>query len=132
MENLLLSKRAPTKQRKRPGRIARRGPPGPAIQREPLVAHDADEAAGAEGGGVGLAFDLEDVEGEEDDFADADERAGGGVQDGFAGAGAEGVCEEGRVVLGQVVADEGLAAVFVDALEDLGGLDGGAGVGGEV
>ena len=67
-----------------------------------------------------MAFYFEDVEGEEDYFADADEGAGGGVHDCFAGAGAEGGVELVAVVEGEVVAGKGLAAVFVDSLEDLG------------
>ena len=67
-----------------------------------------------------MAFYFEDVEGEEDYFADADEGAGGGVHDCFAGAGAEEGVELVAVVEGEVVPGEGLAAVFVDSLEDLG------------
>ena len=73
-----------------------------------------------------MPFDFQHVEGEEDDLADADEGAGGGVHDGFAGAWAEEAVEGGAVVEGEVVAREGLAAVLVDSLEDLGG--GGVGV----
>ena len=42
------------------------------------------------------------------------------MHDCFAGAGAEGGVELVAVVEGEVVAGEGLAAVFVDSLEDLG------------
>ena len=66
-----------------------------------------------------MAFDFQDVEREEDDFADADEGAGCGVEDRFSGRGAEGRGEERGVVRGEVVSREGLAAVFVDSLEDL-------------
>lgn len=41
------------------------------------------------------------------------------MHDCFAGAGAEGGVELVAVVEGEVVASEGLAAVFVDSLEDL-------------
>lgn len=63
-----------------------------------------------------MALYFQDVEGEEDDFADADERAGGGVHDCFAGAFAEGAVEGVAVVEGEVVSCEGLAAVFVYSL----------------
>ena len=42
------------------------------------------------------------------------------MHDCFAGAGTEGGVELVAVVEGEVVAREGLAAVFVDSLEDLG------------
>lgn len=41
------------------------------------------------------------------------------MHDRFAGAGAEGSVELVAVVEGEVVSREGLAAVFVDSLEDL-------------
>ena len=43
------------------------------------------------------------------------------MHDCFAGAGAEGGVELVAVVEGEIVAREGLAAVFVDSLEDLWG-----------
>jgi hypothetical protein len=79
MKNLLLCEGRAAEEGERPRRIASGGPPRAAVQPHPLVGDDAEEATGAEGSGVGLAFDLEDVEGEEDDLADADEGAGGGV-----------------------------------------------------
>jgi hypothetical protein len=53
--------------------IARRGPAPAAVQAEALVLDDLKDAAAAEGLGVGLALDLEHVEREEDDLADADQ-----------------------------------------------------------
>ena len=52
--------------------VAGGGPAGAAVEAHAFVRYDSEDAAAAEGFGVGLAFDLEDVEGEEDDFADAD------------------------------------------------------------
>lgn len=53
--------------------VAGGGPAGAAVEAHAFVRDDAEDAPAAEGFGVGLAFDLEDVEGEEDDFADADQ-----------------------------------------------------------
>ena len=52
--------------------VAGGGPAGAAVKAHAFVCYDSEDAAAAEGFGVGLPFDLEDVEGEEDDFADAD------------------------------------------------------------
>ena len=50
------------------------GGPGPAaVEGKVLVGDDAQDAPATEGFGVGLALDLEDVEREEDDLANADE-----------------------------------------------------------
>ena len=104
-------------------RIPRRRPARAAIQSHPFIRHYSENPPPSEGFGIRLSFYFEHVEGEEDDFADADDAAGCGVHDGFAGAGAEGGVEGVAVVEGEVVAREGLAAVFVDSLEDLlGGL----------
>lgn len=95
--------------------------PAPAtVQTKALILDDLEETTATESLGVGLALDLEDVEREEDDLADADEGAGSSGHDGLTRGLAEGVGEGLGVVGGQVVTDEGLAAVLVDTLEDLG------------
>ena len=57
---------------KRAGCVAGGGPAGAAVEAHAFVCYYAEDAAAAKGFGVGLAFDLQDVEGEEDDFAYAD------------------------------------------------------------
>jgi hypothetical protein len=118
-EDLLFGERGAAEQGKRSRRIAGGCPTGAAVETHALIGDDAEEAPRAEGVWVGLPFYLEHVEREEDDLADADQRAGGGVHDCFACAFAEGGVEVVAVVLGEVVADEGLAAVFVNTLQDL-------------
>lgn len=101
-------------------RVTGSGPAPATVKTEALIGDDLEETTATESLGVGLTLDLEDVEGEEDDLADADEGAGGGGHDSLAGGLAEGAREGLGVVGGQVVTDEGLAAVLVDTLEDLG------------
>ena len=55
------------------GRIARGGPAPASVQAEALVPHDFEDTSSAERLGVGLALDLEHVEGQEDDLADTDQ-----------------------------------------------------------
>lgn len=118
LEQLLLRPRATSEERKGARSVTRGRPARTAVQAHSLIGDDAHEAAVAESFWVGLALDLEHVEGQQDDLADADERAGRGVQDGFAGALAEGAVEFGGVVLREVVAHERLAAVLVYPLQD--------------
>ena len=54
-------------------RVTGGGPAGTAVEPHAFVCDNSEDAAAAEGFGVGLAFDFQDVEGEEDDFADADQ-----------------------------------------------------------
>jgi hypothetical protein len=58
--------------RERPGGVSRRCPAPATVQPEALVLDDLENAPATEGFRVGLALDLEDVEREEDDLADAD------------------------------------------------------------
>ena len=120
-EDLLLGEGGAAEEGEGARRVAGGGPAGAAVEAQALVGDDAEEPPRPERGRVGLSLDLEDVEGQQDDLADADERARGGIHDGFAGASAEGGVEVIPVVLGQVVSYEGLAAVFVYSLQDLGG-----------
>ena len=69
---VLLRGRGAAEEGERAGGVAGGGPAGAAVEAHAFVGHDAEDAPAAEGVGVGLAFDFEDVEGEEDDFADAD------------------------------------------------------------
>ena len=55
------------------GRVARGGPAPAPVQAEALVPHDLEDASSAERLGVGLALDLEHVEGQQDDLADTDQ-----------------------------------------------------------
>ena len=55
------------------GRIARGGPAPTPVQAEALVPYDLEDASSAERLGVGLALDLEHVEGQEDDLANTDQ-----------------------------------------------------------
>lgn len=66
-----------------------------------------------------MSLDLEDVEGEDDDFTNANDGASSGVHDGLAGALSEGAVERLAVVLSEVVAHEWLATVLVHSLQDL-------------
>lgn len=54
------------------GSVTGGGPAGTTVEAHAFVGDDAEDASAAKGFGVGLAFDLEDVEREEDDFTDAD------------------------------------------------------------
>ena len=55
------------------GRISRRCPARTSVQAHALVGDDAEDASSAEGLGVGLPLDLEHIEGQQDDLADADQ-----------------------------------------------------------
>ena len=70
---VLLRGRGAAEEGERAGGVAGGGPAGAPVEAHAFVGHDAEDAAAAEGVGVGLAFDLQDVEGEEDDLADADQ-----------------------------------------------------------
>lgn len=111
-----LGERRTSEERERSRRITRGGPAPAPVQPEALVLDDADDAAAAEGLGVCLALDLEDVEGEEHDLADADHGAGEGGYHGPAGRGAKGAVEGVAVVLGDEITGKGLASVLVYTL----------------
>nr|GFD60917.1 hypothetical protein [Tanacetum cinerariifolium] len=70
--------------RKRTGRVAGGGPAPAAVQAKALVGDDPEQPTAPEGLGVGLALDLEHVERQQDNLANANERAGRGVHDGLA------------------------------------------------
>ena len=57
--------------------VARNGPAPAAVEGGALLEEDADDAAAAERLGVHLPLDLERVEGEQDDLADARQTARG-------------------------------------------------------
>lgn len=116
---VLLSCCRPAEQRKGARRIARGGPAPASVQPKPLVGDDAQEAAVAECLWVRLTLDLEHIQRQQHDLTNTDDAAGRGVHDGLAVALAKGIIKARAVVLGQVVAHEGLAAVLVDALQDL-------------
>ena len=105
--------------RERPRGVARRRPAPSPVQAEALVLNDLEHTAAAEGLGVGLALDLEHVEREEDDLADADKTARSRVHDGLARLLAEGALKVLAVVGVEVVARHGLATVLVHALQHL-------------
>lgn len=89
-EDLFFRKRRAAEEGEGAGSIAGGGPAGAAVESHAFITHDADNATAAEGFRVGLAFDLQDVEGQQDNFTNADQRAGSGVEDRFTRAGAEG------------------------------------------
>jgi len=104
--------RAPT-HRERSGRVARRRPVPPAIQRPALVPHDSRKAPISERLRVRLPLDLEHVERQEHDLADADQRAGGRVRHRLAVLRAEYVDELLLEAAVQRIVDEGLPAKLV-------------------
>lgn len=99
--------------------VARRCPAPAPVQAEALVLDDLEHAAAPEGLGVGLALDLEHVEGQEDDLADADQASRRRVHDGLARLLAKRILKVFAVVCPEVVARHRLAAVLVYPLEDL-------------
>lgn len=105
--------------RKRTRGITRRSPPPPPVQAKALVEDDPADAAAAERFGVGLALDLEHVQGQQHDLANANQRAGRRVHDGLARLLAKGGLEVGAIVGAEVVAHHGLAAVLVYPLRHL-------------
>lgn len=116
---VLLGGGGTTEESERTGSVTSGGPAPTSVETEALVGNDPHDTTATERLGVCLPLDLEDVEREENDLADTDKATSGGVHDGLAVAGAEGAVEEAAVVLGQVIAHEGLTTVLVDTLEDL-------------
>lgn len=116
----LLGEGGTAKQRKRAGRVAGGRPAPAAVQvAEAFVLDDLEDATALEGLGVGLALDLEDVEGKQNNLANANERAGRRVHDGLARLLAKSVLKVLAVVGAEEVTGDGLTAVLVDALENL-------------
>lgn len=115
----LLGEGGTSEESKRTGSVTGSGPAPATVKPEPLVGNNLEETTAAESLGVGLALDLQDIEGEENDLTDSDDGTGGGGHDGFARGLAEGAVELVAVVRREVVTDERLATVLVDTLEDL-------------
>lgn len=66
-----------------------------------------------------MSLDLKHIEGKNDNLSDTNDGTSGSVHDGLAGTLAESVVELVTVVLRQVITDEGLTTVLVDALKNL-------------
>ena len=124
--------------RKRARRISRRCPAPAAVETEALILDDREHTTATEGLGVRLTLDLQHVQGEEDDLADADKTVVRGqpcsvaafraakcspsrrrVHDGLARLLAKSILKVLAVVSPEEVARHRLAAVLVHALEDL-------------
>jgi len=105
--------------RKGPRGIARSGPAPTAVQVEALVTDNLEDTTALEGLWVCLTLDLQHVEGEEDNLSNTDKAASGRVHDSLARLFAERALKVLAVVLPQVVARDGLTAIFVDTLENL-------------
>lgn len=124
----------------RTGGVTGSSPTGTTVQTHTLIRDDLEQTTAAEGLGVSLTLNLQDVQREEDDLSNADQTsayrqlptrifvvsvqrvvspASSCVHDGLASSLSEGIIEGSTVVLGQVVAGEGLTTVLVDTLEDL-------------
>ncbi len=99
--------------------ISRRSPAPSSVETKALILDNGKDTTSTEGLGVCLALDLEDVEWEEDDFADTDQTASGRVHDGLARLLAECILKVLAVVRPEVVAGHRLATVLVDSLKDL-------------
>ena len=72
MEDFFFGKGGAAEEGKGAGGVASCCPAGAAVEAHAFVADYAAYASAAEGFGVGLSFYFENVEGEEDDFANAD------------------------------------------------------------
>jgi hypothetical protein len=118
LEYRFFSPCAAAEERKGARRIPGSGPACTTVEPHTFISNDAEEASITECFRVCLAFDLEDVQGKEDDFADTDHRAGRCIEDRLSCAFAEGLIEVLRVVEREVIANEGLTAVLVYSLED--------------
>jgi hypothetical protein len=105
--------------RKRSRRVTCRSPSPAAVEAKALVGNNLEETASPEGLRVGLTLDLEHVQWQKDNLSNTNHGTCGRVHDGFAGALSERAVEAVAVVLGEVVADERLAAKLVDSLENL-------------
>ena len=105
-----------TTYRERARRIASNGPTPAPIERSTFFQEDAHNAAAAECLRVDLAFDLECVEWEQYDLADAGQATCGGLHHHLAFALAERVREVRLVVPGEDVVEPGLPAELVDTL----------------
>lgn len=118
------------------------GGPAPAtVQAKALIGDNLENAAATESLGVRLALDLQDVQGQENDFANSDQTAlharvsirphtqpwicrfflpsSSRVQDGLASLLAKGILKVLAVVFGKVVPSNGLATILVYSLQNL-------------
>lgn len=118
-EDELLGESGTTEEGERARGVSGCGPTPSAVETETLILDDLEHTTAAEGLGVGLALDLENVKREEDDLADTDQTTGKRVHDGLTCLLAEGILEVLAVVLPEEVARNGLATVLVYSLEDL-------------
>lgn len=75
------------------GEVPGHGPLPAPVETEAFIGDDFQDAATTESFWVRLAFDLQDVQGQEDDFSDTDQRTGECVHHCFAIALAEGCVE---------------------------------------
>jgi hypothetical protein len=122
------------------GGVTGSSPTGTTVQTHTLIRDNLEQTTATEGLGVSLTFNLQDVQREEDDLSNADQTsayrqlqtrisvepvrrfvspASSCVHDGLASSLSESIIESITVVLGEVVAGEGLTTVLVDTLEDL-------------
>lgn len=129
-----------TTNRERPRSISGCGPPPPSVQSKPFIGNNLEQPTAAEGIGVRLAFDLENVEREENNFTDPDytgrdrknssnvstptvnegsKPSSSRVHNCLPGALSERIIELVAVVHAKIVADKRLATIFVDSLQDL-------------
>lgn len=112
-EEFVLRERRTAKKSERSRSVPHHRPIPPAVQSETLIGENPDKAPLPEGFWVGLTFDLEDVEREEDDFANADKTACCGVSHGLTVLLSEDV-DEGLLVAGiEKVVGKGLTAELV-------------------
>lgn len=121
------------------GGVTGSGPTGTTVQTHTLILDNLEQTAAAEGLGVSLTLNLQDVQGKEDNFSNADQTshiislkcispngpserlspASSCVHDGLASSLSESIVESGTVVLSKVVTGKGLTTVLVNSLEDL-------------
>lgn len=119
LEEVLLGCGRASEEGERTWRIACRRPAPSSVQAEALVANDSQDATATERLWVCLPLDLQHVQWEKDDLANADQASGGRVHHGLASALAEGAVEGAAMVLRQVVAHEWLSSVLVHSLKNL-------------
>ncbi|KAI7506407.1 hypothetical protein KC367_g185 [Hortaea werneckii] len=119
LEEVLLGRGRASEEGERTWRIACRRPAPSSVQAEALVANDSQDATATERLRVCLPLDLQHVQRQQDDLANADQTSGGRVHHGLAGTLAKGAVEGAAMVLGKVVAHEWLSSVLVYSLKHL-------------
>lgn len=126
--------------RERPWSVPGCSPAPSSVQPKPLIGDDLEQPAAAECIGVGLALNLENVKREEYDFPDPDYTGGdetpsdaitptenegrikpssSRMHNRFPGTLSERIVELVAVVQAEIVADERLATILVDPLQNL-------------